>query len=58
MIQMVFRKINRIHQLKRMHNAVHFRYSYRTIQCNNRTRRNAHELIVELQNLLPISAGS
>ena len=54
---MIFRKINRIHQLQRVHNAAHFRYDYRTIQCNNRIRRNGHELIVELQNLLPIGAG-
>ena len=58
MVQMIFRQINRIHQLKRMRSIVYFRYSYRTIQCNNRARRNGHELIVELQNLRPISAGS
>ena len=57
MIQMIFRKIDRIHQSKRVHNAVDFRYNYRTIQCNNRIRRNGHELIVDLQNLRPISAG-
>jgi hypothetical protein len=58
MVQMIFRKIDRIHQLKRVHDAVNFRYGYRTIQCNNRIRRNGHELIVELQDLLPIGVGS
>lgn len=51
MSQMIFRKIDRIDRLKRMLNAVYFRYGYGTIQCNNRARSNGHELIVKLQNL-------
>ena len=56
MAQMILRQINCIDQLQRMLNAVYFRHSYSPIQCNNRVRRNGHELIVELQNLPPIRA--
>ena len=56
MAQMVFRQINCIDQLERLLNAVYLRYSYSPIQCNNRIRSDGHELIVELQNLLPVCA--
>jgi hypothetical protein len=45
---MIFRKINRIDQLKRTLNAVYFSYGYGPIQCDNRARSDGHELIVKL----------
>jgi len=53
---MILRKINRIDQFKRTLNTMYFRYGNGTIQCDNRARSNGHELIVKLQNLLPIGA--